>query len=340
MDLNPLLQSITRAVEARRTALSAEPLGALRLYAGFFEGCPELVIDRYADTLVLFNHAARPAELAALLPDIQVHLQALLPAVNCMVIKTRAAANPAQRRGVITGECPAREIVENGVRYAVDLQLNQDASFYLDTRRLRAWLKDNSAGKTVLNTFAYTGSLGAAALAGGASRVVQTDLNRAFLNLGAATCALNGWKAPAVAFRSGDFYRVAGQLKQSGALFDTVILDAPFFSVTDAGRVDLVNQFERLINKVRPLVKHGGRLVAINNALFVSGAEHFAALQRLCSGGYLELETLLAVPEDITGYADTRILTPPVDPAPFNHATKIAVLRVWRKDGGGPVIIG
>lgn len=333
MELNSLLQSITRAVEARTSLLAAEPHGALRLFAGFFEGCRDLVIDDYASTLVVFNYARQPEELAGLLPAVVQRLRELLPTANCILLKTRGAADPLQRKGVVLwGGPPTREILENGVRYAVDLQLNQDASFYLDTRGLRVWLKEHCAGKTVLNTFAYTGSLGAAALAGGASRVVQTDLNRTFLNLGAKTCALNGWKSPLVEFRAGDFYRVAGQFKQTGPLFDTVILDAPFFSVTTAGRVDLVNQFERLINKVRPLVKHDGRLVAINNALFVSGVEHAAALQRLCSGGYLQLEELIPVPEDITGYERTRVLPPPVDPSPFNHATKIAVLRVWRKE--------
>jgi hypothetical protein len=40
---------------------------------------------------------------------------------------------------------------------------------------------------------------------------------------------------------------------------------------------------------------------------------------------------LIPVPEDFTGYPHTCLGSPPVDPAPFNHATKIAVLKVWRK---------
>jgi 23S rRNA (cytosine1962-C5)-methyltransferase len=69
------------------------------------------------------------------------------------------------RHGVVVyGEKPDERIRvrirEHGVWYAVDLLLSQDAGLYLDTRGLRLWAMQNLAGKTVLNTFAYTGSLG------------------------------------------------------------------------------------------------------------------------------------------------------------------------------------
>jgi 23S rRNA (cytosine1962-C5)-methyltransferase len=89
-----------------------------------------------------------------------------------------------------------------------------------------------------------------------------------------------------------------------------------------------------VINKVRPLVKDGGWLVTINNALFLSGADYYGQLQELCADGYLAVEALIPVPEDCTGYAGTRVGAPPVDPAPFNHSTKIAVLKVKRKSSG------
>jgi len=96
--------------------------------------------------------------------------------------------------------------------------------------------------------------------------------------------------------------------------------------------VDLQNAYHRLINKVRPLVDHGGYLVAVNNALFLSGQDYLQMLQSLEREGFLSLETIIPVPEDVTGFPETRVAAPPVDPQPFNHPTKIAVLRVWRKD--------
>jgi 23S rRNA (cytosine1962-C5)-methyltransferase len=78
-------------------------------------------------------------------------------------------------------------------------------------------------------------------------------------------------------------------------------------------------------------VRDGGYLIAINNALFLSGAQYMAELERLCQDGYLAVEALIPAPQDITGYPGTLVSLPPSNPAPFNHPTKIAVLRVKRK---------
>jgi 23S rRNA (cytosine1962-C5)-methyltransferase len=125
-------------------------------------------------------------------------------------------------------------------------------------------------------------------------------------------------------------------LKRAGELFDCVFVDPPFFSQTEHGTIDLVSQGQRVINKARPLVGHGGTLVAINNALFLSGADYLRQLEDLCADGYLSIDELIPVPADFTGFSATRSGQPPVDPAPFNHSTKIAVLKVRRKDGRVP----
>jgi 23S rRNA (cytosine1962-C5)-methyltransferase len=135
---------------------------------------------------------------------------------------------------------------------------------------------------------------------------------------------------PAADFVASDFFGVVARLKRSGSLFDGVILDPPYFSTTAKGRVDL-GESVRLINKVRPLIADGGWLVAVNNALFVSGAEYVHALETLGAEGYLTIERFIAVPPDCTGDPATVRRTLPADPAPFNHSTKIAMLRVRRK---------
>ena len=87
-----------------------------------------------------------------------------------------------------------------------------------------------------------------------------------------------------------------------------------------------------LVNRLNKLAD-GGRLVAVNNALFVSGAEYLTLLESLCADGYMAIEELIPVAEDFTGYETTRAAAAVTDPAPFNHSTKIAVLRVRRKNG-------
>jgi 23S rRNA (cytosine1962-C5)-methyltransferase len=257
-------------------------------------------------------------------------LQAEYPWLHTGILKTRKGSSQEERRGVLLfGEKPDRKIQEHGVWYAVDLTMNRDASFYLDTRNLRHWLKENTKGQTVLNTFAYTGSLGVAAAAGGALRVVQQDRYRKFLNLAEESYALNGFPIQDRDFIAADFFPAAARFKDNGELFDYVIIDPPFFSTTSKGTVDQVNESARLINKVRPLVKDGGTLVALNNALYVSGQEYMQTLESLCKDGYMSIRELVPVPEDMTGY--NQVIPPITDPSPFNHSTKIAILDVKRK---------
>ncbi|HEV8246535.1 MAG TPA: class I SAM-dependent methyltransferase, partial [Polyangiaceae bacterium] len=250
--------------------------------------------------------------------------------------RTQGASRATRRpfEFVLGGEREVeRRVSENGVRYALDLLMHQENTLYLDTRELRAWLKSELRGQSVLNAFAYTGSLGVAAAAGGASSVLSLDLRRRFLNVAKASYTLNGLLIRRADFVSGDFLLVSAALRRQKRLFHCVILDPPFFSSTAAGRVDLALQAERVLNKARPLVGHGGTLVFVNNALFVSGAEQLRILERACAGGYLEIERSLPVPADVIGLARQGAPAWPVDPAPFDYPTKISVLRVRRKDG-------
>ena len=328
-----LLQRISVALSARQAMLAPEHTQALRLFNGFYEGCPGLVVDLFASTLVVINHARPPDSLEDFVPDVFAFYREALPWLTSGLLKRRHATDPALRRGVTAfGDSLPSVITEHGVRYALDLTLNQDCSFYLDTHNLRKYLIQNMAGKSVLNCFAYTGALGIAALAGGARNVVQTDLNKAALTLAQQSIQLNSFSG-CMETLPMDFFKAVGYFKQHKVLFDCVILDPPLYSNTPQGTVDLLHNWLRLINKVRPLVAHEGKLIVINNALYLPGSAVMQTLEALESTGFVQRERLIPVPEDITGFPQTVNEHPPVDPSPFNHPTKIAVLRITRKDG-------
>ncbi len=122
----------------------------------------------------------------------------------------------------------------------------------------------------------------------------------------------------------------ASQWRRADRRFDLVVIDPPPFAEGAAGTVDLQAAYGRLLNKARPLAADGGALIAINNALFSSGADYLRVLEAACSDGYLALEATLPVPADLIGFSEAPRPWP-ADPAPFNHPTKIAVLRVRRK---------
>jgi 23S rRNA (cytosine1962-C5)-methyltransferase len=312
---------------------SLNTTNTMRLFNGFYEGLPRLTVDRYADTLVISDHDREVASRGDLHQAIAQFYADALPGVSSVLLKQRHAQDVKLRQGeLILGEQITTSIEENGVNYALDLQLNQDTSFYPDTRNLRFWLSQKMKDARVLNCFAYTGALGIAALAGGASEVVQTDLNPHFLAVAKRSQDLNHFSG-AMKTLSQDFYPMVASFKSQSQFFDCVILDAPLFSKTRRGRVDLLQNWHSLINKVRPLIGHEGWLVAINNALFLPGAELMKSVQKLTSDGYLEIAEIISVPQDVTGYAQTITAKAPTDPAPFNHPTKIVIMRAYRKDG-------
>jgi 23S rRNA (cytosine1962-C5)-methyltransferase len=330
MDTLALISLLEKAIEARRSLFDAEHRSTFRLFNGFYEGWPDLIVDVYGQTLLIHNYADEPSQFQSAIDEVVRYLRSRLSWLNVGILKTRNGKTSEEKNGkLMFGEKPDRQIMEHGVRYSVDLTMNRDASFYLDTFNLRKWLIENSKGKSVLNTFAYTGSLGVAATAGGASLTVQTDRNGQSLNLAKDSYSLNGFPIRKKDFIAQDFFPTVARFKSTKQFFDCVIIDPPFFSTTSKGKVDLENDSTRLINKVRPLIKDGGYLVAINNALYVSGKEYMQTLDDLCKDGYLSIRELISVPEDFIGY--NRAGKPITDPAPFNHSTKIAILDVRRK---------
>jgi 23S rRNA (cytosine1962-C5)-methyltransferase len=320
---------LEHALEHRSALFDSEHQCAIRLFNGFTEGCADLVVDLYADAVVLHNYADPPERGELLIQPAVQTIRRLLPWLRSAVVKTRAGASDQLRRGVrLFGDSLPRRVREHGLWYALDLTLHQDCSLYLDTQTLRKWARERLGGMSVLNAFAYTGSLGVAALGGGARRAIQLDRNRRFLDLARASCALNGFPLKKGDFVAADFFRESATLRRRKEVFDCVFLDPPFFAASPAGVVDQQRQSARLINKVRPLVARAGYLVAINNALYVSGASYMKDLQSLCRDGYLEIQELIPVPEDFIGW--NRGEHPPwiTDPAPFNYSTKIAVMKV------------
>jgi 23S rRNA (cytosine1962-C5)-methyltransferase len=332
MITQPITTLLDKAITARESLFDAQHETAFRLFNGFTEGCPNLVVDLYGATILLHNYANPPEAGFASVQAAQQFLQTRFSWIRAIILKTRNAATAQEKQGVLVyGTAVERRVREHGIWYAVDLTMNRDASLYLDTRNLRHWALQHLRGKTVLNTFAYTGSLGVAAQAAGATRVLQVDLNRRFLNVAKTSYTLNGFPIHKQDFQAGDFFPHMNRLNRAGERFDCVFIDPPFFATTAKGIVDLAHNQTKLINKVRPLISDGGYLVAINNALFVSGKAYMETLESLCTDGYLKIEELIPVPDDFTGYPQTRVASAIIDPAPFNHATKIAILKVRRK---------
>src|SRR5690606_17121779 len=122
---------------------------------------------------------------------------------------------------------------EGDLAFRVEPRHPRNVGLFLDTRGLRASLAAGCAGERVLNLFCYTGSLGFAALAGGARDVVQVDVSARYLDWGRDNLALNGLPADRCAFKAMDSERYLDWALRKDRRFDRIILDPPVFSRFD-----------------------------------------------------------------------------------------------------------
>ncbi len=255
---------IERAVALRaRLGLLARPDGACRLVHAESDGLPGLVVDRYADWLVIqlltAGADARRDALVRLLAEAVGRHAAVRGVYERSTDEVRAKEGLAAEQGVRLGEAPPVPIAiaEPGVRgdvaLDVDVVAGHKTGAYLDQAANRRAVAAWCGGADVLNAFSYTGGFALHALAAGAQRVTNVDSSAPALARAAATAAAAGWAvddgspdaadgapiAPAGRMTNVEA-NVFGYLRAcraAGRTFDVVILDPPKF-VHHAGQVE------------------------------------------------------------------------------------------------------
>ncbi len=173
-----------RAAWHARDALHAQPdLDAYRVFHGFSEGFGGLEIDRYGAAAVI----RYPATAEPLLDEIIATLRGLHD-FRAIAIKPRHG-DARLAFGTIESSV---EVIEAGLRYRVRPLARGNPGLFLDARPAREWIRKHCQGRRLLNWFAFTGSLGVAARAGGALGVTHVDSVRAALERCRANHLLNG----------------------------------------------------------------------------------------------------------------------------------------------------
>ena len=210
-----------------------------RLVHGENDGLPGLVIDRYADTLVmkLYTPAWIP-HLAA----VCTALSTINPAERLILRLSRSLQDqPAWLFGlhdgfILSGPEPDGPILfqENGLFFESDPIHGQKTGFFLDQRENRARVETLAAGKSVLNVFAYTGGFSVYAARGGARRVISVDLSRPACDAALRNMDHNRWN-PAVAAAvhetiAEDAFVVMDQMKAQKIQFNLIVIDPPMFA--------------------------------------------------------------------------------------------------------------
>ncbi len=226
---------IERALALRRALVPQGAGNALRLVHGEADGLPGLVVDRYGDTLVVQVLSAGAERWRDSLVDALGELTGCARIYERSDAEVRKLEGLPERIGALRGDAPAApiEIVEHGLRYAVDVIGGQKTGFYLDQRDNRRRIRELSSGREVLNGFCYTGGFSLAALAGGARSVASVDSSGVAIEFGRRNAAANGLADSRAEWREADVFGYLREARAQGRGFDLIVLDPPKFAPTE-----------------------------------------------------------------------------------------------------------
>jgi 23S rRNA (cytosine1962-C5)-methyltransferase len=229
---------VRQAVLLRRSWFDPQVTNAYRLINAEGDGIPGLIVDSYNGMLVFqISHPALETIrdlLISLFIEEAKPLAIYEKSTSFLRKKEGLAELQAHRYGV---QQEIVEILEEGLKFRVDLQHGQKTGWFLDQREMRKQVRSLSLGKRVLNVFSYTGGFSVAALAGGAKEVASVEISNRCQPLIEQNLILNN-----LPFEQHRFFNVdAFQFLQSESLnYDLVILDPPAFVKK---REDIKNAF-------------------------------------------------------------------------------------------------
>ena len=184
-----------------------------------------------------------------------------LPACKSILLQHRyESSGPID---VIRGEAIQQlDILEGALRFNIKLGKNRNTGLFLDMKKGREWVQQQSQEKRVLNLFSYTCGFSVAAITGGASSVMNVDMSRAALQVGRDNHRLNKQSLEKVSYEKLNIFKSFGRLKRRGP-FDLLICDPPTFQ---KGSVDIERDYPKIIRRLNEFMAANATLVLCLNA--------------------------------------------------------------------------
>ncbi len=218
---------IRTAYDLRRKYIEGSATNAYRLINGENDLLPGLVVDKYADYLVVQFHTR----------GIEFWKEKIIAALENIVgpkgiyersdVAVRKYDQLDEAQGLLCGAVPDLiAIKENGLQFLVDVKHGQKTGFFLDQRDKRKAFSRYTKDASVLNCFSYTGGFSVYALAGGAKIATSVDTSQSALDLAKENIKLNGFHTDRCQFICDD---VKHYLKNCTERFDALVLDPPAF---------------------------------------------------------------------------------------------------------------
>lgn len=256
---------LERALTLRAARGLTGPDRAFRLMNGAGDHVPGVLIDVYGAWAVV--SASTPA--LRVVADLLAHGLLDRRIARGVVVKRRgrggAAAGPAV--DAVVGETPPERLVvrEGPWQFEVHLATGVNVGLFTDMRDERCRLAAMTAGRRVLNLFAYTGALSVAAASGGAAHVTSVDLSEGVLAWARDHFALNGLDATTHTTVAADVATWLQQAAGERARFDVVLIDPPSYSAARGAPFAIDRDYAPVIAAACELLAPDGDLWLASN---------------------------------------------------------------------------
>jgi 23S rRNA (cytosine1962-C5)-methyltransferase len=241
------------------------------------DGLPGVIVDRYADVLVLQLLTAGAdrmrewltAELARV-----AHPHTVLERSHGAVRRQEGLEDSCR---TLAGE-PADEATanESGIRFVIDLARGQKTGAFLDQRENRAHFGALAHGRRILDAFCYAGGFALAGLAGGAARVVAVDTSARALSFARRNIELNRFEGRNVALVRADAGRFMAECDER---FDLIVLDPPPLARSRADASRAARRYTELNASAMRLLAPGGIVFTFSCSVHLRGEEFVRAVR-------------------------------------------------------------
>lgn len=266
-----LRMRVEQAWEYRKKTVDTS---SCRIVFGEADFLPGMVIDKFLDVLVFQALALGIDRYKELLIELLREIL-LEDGIRIRGVYERSDAKEREKEGLkkVKGFLGEEfdtnvEIVENGVRYIVDVKDGQKTGFFLDQKYNRLAIQKLCKNAKVLDCFTHTGSFALNAGIAGAESVLGVDASDLAVNQARENADLNGL-SDRVKFISRDVFELLPELEKQGEKYDVVILDPPAFTKSRSSIKNAVKGYREINLRGMKLVKDGGFLATCSCSHFM-----------------------------------------------------------------------
>lgn len=294
-------EKVTLAVASRGSLLN-DLTNTCRLIFSEADYLPGLIVDKYANHLAV---QVLTSGIEKMMPVIVDELQRLLQPES---IFDKSDASSRSHEGMETTNTALTlnpppefvEVLENGIRYHINIAGGQKSGFYCDQRDNRKILAAHAKGKKVLDCFSYTGGFTLNSLQNGATSVTSVDSSNLAIETLKQNIALNGFDTDKSQPIVSDVNKQLRKFREESETFDIVVLDPPKYAPSRSA-LDKATRAYKDLNRLGMLLLNSGGMLATfscSGAMDMATFKQVLAWAALDAGKQVQFINQFCQPED------------------------------------------